>query len=63
MAPRVKRKKIQMKSQQLLEEMPDIEKLGPFPKQLIYQINSLGCDLIVSVDIDPTDSYIAIADE
>lgn len=32
LAPRVKRNKIHMTSQQLLEQLPDIERLGPYPQ-------------------------------
>lgn len=61
LAPRVKRKKISMTSKQLLEELPDIENLGPYPKALIYSIQT-DRNLIISVSIDSADNYMSICD-
>ncbi len=50
-----------MTSKQLLEELPDLENLGPYPKKLIYNIQT-DWSLIISVSIDSGDNYISICD-
>lgn len=50
-----------MTSKQLLEELPDIENMGPYPKALIYSIQT-DRSLVISVSIDSGDNYMSICD-
>ena len=61
LAPRVKRKKIHMKAEQLLQELPDISQLKPFPEKLSFQIKTKK-ELLQSVSMSQGDQYVSIAD-
>jgi hypothetical protein len=62
LAPRVKRKKIHMTEDDLLQKLPDISQLKPFPVKPIYNMNT-EYGMIISSSIYHNDQYIAIADE
>lgn len=62
LAPRIKRKKIEMKEEDLLEKLPDLNDFKPFPVKKIFDLKTdLG--LIVSLTMYKNDHYFAIADE
>ncbi len=61
LAPRIKRKKIHMKAEQLLQELPDISQLKPFPERMSFEIQTKK-DLLISTSLSHQDLYIAVAD-
>lgn len=62
LAPRVKRKKIEMKEEDFLQKLPDLNDFKPFPQKKIYQMK-VDYGLIVSMSMMKNDQYFVIADE
>ncbi len=62
LAPRIQRKKIEMKEEDLLEKLPDLNDLKPFPVKKIYDLQT-DFGLFISFSLSKDDHYFAIADE
>lgn len=62
LAPRVEKKKIHMRPEDLIEKLPDINELKPFPTRVIIKADT-GFSLITSVSFSHDDLYFAVADQ
>lgn len=61
LAPRVEKKKIHMKKEDLLQELPSLQELKPFPtKCVIKSLSSFTHS--VAFDLSPDDIYLAVGD-
>ncbi len=61
LAPRVQKQKIQMKSEDLLQKLPDLEELAPFPSRCIYECKA-ETSLIQNIQFTEDDNYFAVLD-
>ena len=61
LAPRAKKKVLNIEYKLEKEEEPDLRNLRPFPDKINYQLD-LGLAHVSSVSIHPSNSLVAVAD-
>jgi ribosome biogenesis protein ERB1 len=62
LAPRIRKKKIHMKKEDLLDELPNIEDLKPFPTKCVLKISN-GLSSSTCSSVSPDDLFIVSGDE
>ena len=62
LAPRVKKKKIHMRPEDLVEELPNLEELKPYPTKAAYQIDT-SSSFIKSISMSHNDNFLAVVDD
>lgn len=62
LAPRIKRKKIDMKEEDLLQKLPDLNDFKPFPQKKIFDFKT-DFGMIVSISLSKNDHYLSVGDE
>lgn len=62
LAPRVQKKKIHMRPEDLIEELPNLEEMRPYPTKVAINIDTKSENLI-SLSFSANDAYFVVADD